>query len=66
MHTTKKVNGIVEANTNFSRVNSVIPRFFLGKAVYIATVYLSSTAEHSPWLGTLSVNVSEFKVLRLA
>ena len=47
-------------------VNSVVPRVFLGIPVYIATVYLSRTEEHSPRLRALSVKFLEFRVSRLA
>ena len=50
----------------FSRVNSVVPRVSFGIPVYIATVYLSGTEEHSPWLRALSVKFLKFKVSRLA
>ena len=50
----------------FPKVNSVVPRVFLGIPEYEATVYLCETEEPSPWLGALSVNFLEFKVSRLA
>ena len=42
-------------NNIFYRGNSVIPRGFLGIAVYIATVYINGTEDHSSWLETLFV-----------
>ena len=47
-----------------ARINNVVPRVLLGISVYIATVYLSETEEHSPWLRSLSVKFLEFEVSR--
>ena len=51
---------------NYQGLTVSYPEFFLGIAVYIATVYLSGTEEHSQWLGTLSVKYLEFKLTRFA
>ena len=50
----------------FSRINSVVPRFFFTVLVYIATVYLRGTEEYSPCLGAFSVKCLDFNVSRLA
>ena len=57
---------MIKLKIYFSRVTSIILRFFFGIAVYIATVYLSGTEEYSPWLGALSVELLEFKVSSFA
>ena len=53
-------------NNIFYRGKSVIPRVFLGIAVYIATVYINGTEDHSPWMEALLVKFLELQVLRLA
>ena len=47
-------------------IDSEKKSIFLGIPVYIATVYLSGTEEHSPWLGGLPVKLLKFKISRLA
>ena len=60
------VNTQANKNNIFYWGNSVIPRVFLGIAVYIATVYINGTEDHSPWLEALFVKFLELQVLRLA
>ena len=60
------VNTQANKNNIFYRGNSVIPRVFLGIAVYIATVCINGTEDHSPWLEALFVKFLELQVLRLA
>ena len=56
------INTQVNKNNIFSRGNSVIPRGFLGIAVYIAAVYINGTEDHSPWLEALFVKFLELQV----
>ena len=54
------------ANENmFLKGQQCHTQIFFSIAVCIATVCISQTGEHSPWLGTVSVKALEFKVSRL-